>query len=191
MPVLLQSLISAAGCVQANSYCHDERLRDPDSPEEKLPFDLCRGKCGENPDCNWISWHRGVFACHTFKTCTSKRPAVLSIDGDDDGNAEWWVTSPLQCPGSGLGCHIDDWAIPDNEANRAGLPSVEVSDAYECQRRCQQTENCKFFTLNGADIDVEKAECKLFANNGSWGQSLGHVSGPRDCESISHDLLSV
>ena len=52
-----------------------------------------------------------------------------------------------------------------------------VSDATDCQLKCQQTEGCKFWAYK----TVGEKDCWLKTDNGFKEHKLNRISGPKYC----------
>lgn len=81
-------------------------------------------------------------------------------------------------------CLLHDYKMwPTDSAFR--WPTTLEPSAEDCQRRCQLTVGCDYFTFGNALLR-RRLECTLIGNIGRQGVALRYVSGPKFCASLDN-----
>ena len=140
-----------------------------------MNYDKCRIKCSKIKGCTWyIFQFMRRWRCTLHKHCHWRWSYWYFLQA----NSEGYVTSPMECPNPGSGCHNEHTRIPDNlPENVQGMPDIGVvSGHFACQRHCQETPKCNYWSYS-----KKYGTCRLLANNKGKTLDKRFVSGPRDC----------
>jgi len=141
----------------------------------------CHKFCGKNQDCNWWSWEPAFELCMLFHNCTEvgiDPPAVEPCPDCISGESE---CPARECHGAFKckGVFVDSFAIPTLE---------------ECILKCNEVEDCQWFTLEKANDHCilyeecnDQFDCETCATgekkcaNGYKGTTPGVPTGPKYC----------
>ncbi len=74
---------------------------------------------------------------------------------------------------TGVGCHEFDTDYTSNSLN--SNPEL-VTSHFECQKKCKEHEECKFWTMH-----KETMKCWLKTDNQLKTYDISRISGPKEC----------
>ena len=83
--------------------------------------------------------------------------------------------------------HSLEYCFQDGLAYRGdavpGIPSniPNVMSAKDCQKECQNDNDCQFWTWNSPNVPKNKNTCWLKAGKVQLRAKSGKISGPRTC----------
>ena len=60
-------------------------------------------------------------------------------------------------------------------------PINDIKSAKDCQKECQNDNECKFWTWNSPNFKNNKNTCWLQAGKGQAKKKAGKISGPKAC----------
>ena len=80
------------------------------------------------------------------------------------------------------GCYEADTMYFAEGAAEGGANFIDdVKNVKACQRECQKSAECNFWTYNSWKVENNKGRCFLSVGQGKVSQMAGKMSGPKVC----------